>query len=503
MPATELTATMGRRPSARVACFAMGLVLVLYALGGGTTRADEVSGLQVASALEQQVVEAIARCERSVVAIARIRIDDTGTSRTAMLQFGRPTEPQASDPDFIPNEYGTGVVVGARGLILTNYHVLGDFDSSQYYVTTASRQTYRAEIVGADPRSDLAVLQLQGLGSSTELEPIPFGDATKLRKGQFVISLGNPYGIARDGQVSASWGIISNLARKAAPDIHPTDAGERKTALEHFGMLIQTDARLNLGTSGGALLNLNGEMIGLTTSIAAQAAYETAAGFAIPVDDTFRRVVETLKQGKEVEYGFLGVRPENLTLDMRQRGLRGALIAAVVRGTPADAAGLRPDDLVTEINDTPIYDSDGLMLEVGKLPVESDVKLSVRRGTERLDIVARLAKLRVRGKQKVTEPEPDWRGLRVDYITAAHDLTTLVVPALIEGGVAVREVVEGTPAWEAELRETMFVTHVGGRRVSSPREFREAVAQRTGPVDLQLLTESNARLTKTIEPERF
>src|SRR5207342_2000310 len=105
---------------------------------------------------------------------------------------------------------------------------------------------------------------------------------------------GNPYAIARDGQVSASWGIVANLSRKAGPIPDETSpAGVRNTSLHHYGTLIQTDAKLNLGTSGGALLNLKGEMVGLTTSLAAAVGYEQAAGFALPVDDAFRRAVET------------------------------------------------------------------------------------------------------------------------------------------------------------------------------------------------------------------
>ena len=213
--------------------------------------------------------------------------------------------PQPTDPSFIPSEYGSGVVVDRRGLILTAYHVLGE--DSDYYVTTPDRKVYRAWVKGADPRSDLAVLSIDAAG----LVPIALGDATTLRKGQFVITLGNPYAIARDGQASAGWGIVANLARKAPPSPEDSEPSAQRT-LHHFGTLIQTDAKLNIGASGGPLLNLKGEMVGLCVALAALAGYETSAGYAIPVDATFRRVLDTLKQGREVEYGFLGIQPANL-----------------------------------------------------------------------------------------------------------------------------------------------------------------------------------------------
>src|SRR5207253_7102267 len=127
------------------------------------------------------------------------------------------------------------------------------------------RKPYRATVKAADPWFDLALLKVEGAG----LKPISFGDGHSVKKGAFVIALGNPYAIARDGKPSASWGIISNLQRQAPPPRTATRASDGRETLHHYGTLIQTDARLELGTSGGALVNLKGEMIGLTTSLAA------------------------------------------------------------------------------------------------------------------------------------------------------------------------------------------------------------------------------------------
>ncbi|HTU27464.1 MAG TPA: trypsin-like peptidase domain-containing protein, partial [Pirellulales bacterium] len=326
----------------------------------------EPSGMAVAAAMESVLTSAIANAEKSVVAIARVRkVDRDDIVSPLELRadgFGRFQITQdhlPGDPEFIPNEYASGVVIDRRGLILTNFHVLGE--ESNLYVTTVDHRIFPAKIWAADSRSDLAVLAVE----ATDLVPIQFGDASNLKKGQFVVVLGNPYAIARDGQASASWGIIANLERKAPPQTDEPPASGRNT-LHQYGTLIQTDARLNLGTSGGALLNLKGEMIGLTTSQAAIAGYEQAAGYAVPLDDTFRRVVETLKQGREVEYGFLGVAPRNLREADLAAGRHGVLVHSVVEGTPAKRYGLEVGDIITQVDDQPIFDADGLVLQVGK-----------------------------------------------------------------------------------------------------------------------------------------
>ena len=327
--------------------------------------------MAVAVAIEGVLTGAIANAEKSVVAIARVRRNDRDDISPLELRadpFGKfqiPQEHRPGDPEFIPNEYATGVVVDRHGLILTNFHVLGE--DSDLYVTTVDRRVYPAKIWAADARSDLAVLSID----AKDLVPIQFGDADHLKKGQFVVVLGNPYAIARDGQASASWGIIANLERKAPPQVDETS----RSTLHQYGTLIQTDARLNLGTSGGAMLNLKGEMIGLTTALAAISGYEQAAGYAVPIDETFRRVVETLKQGREVEYGFLGVAPKSLRESDLAAGRRGVVVHDVVEGTPAKRFGLEAGDIITQVDERPIFDADGLVLQVGKKAHDAVVRL--------------------------------------------------------------------------------------------------------------------------------
>lgn len=488
----------GAIPSQSGPTGARSLVLAVAVALAGTTHAgplvaqertgpQEPTGLQAAAALESAVVKAIESAERSVVSIARVsqRAAESGRDlRADVFQpFNQPVVQRPlvdpTDPEFVPNEFATGVVVDRSGLILTNYHVI-DRDSA-HYVTTVDRKVFQTKIKAADPRSDLAVLQIVDAAPGSEFVPIKFGDAKRLKKGQIVISLGNPYAIARDGQASASWGIVSNLARKS---VTRSSYIEEDSTLHQYGTLIQTDARLNLGTSGGALLNLKGEMVGLTTALAATSGYEQSAGYAIPVDATFLRIIETLKTGREVQYGFLGVQPANLAASEVLRGKQGMRIARVNDGTPAKRAGLRGEDVITHVNGQPIFDSDGLRLEVGKLPAASTATLTVERGGRTFVEQVTLAKYRVRGKKIATVQEADWRGLRVDFPSAV--LEAPMLDETTESAVAAAEVNDDSPAFKAGLRVGMLIKYVGNTPIDSPADFRREVAGIAGDVRLKV-----------------
>ncbi|MEX2138750.1 MAG: trypsin-like peptidase domain-containing protein [Pirellulales bacterium] len=457
-------------------------IAILGFVGMPPGTAQEPTAATAAAALEQTLVDAIEKAGKSVVAIARV--DPWEAPRHGdRVQLRRSTP---ADADFVPDHFGTGVVIDRGGFILTQYHVVSE--KSEHYVTTSDGKIYSARIHGADPRSDLAILRIIS-DSTPNLTAIRFGDASKLKRGQIVIALGNPYAIARDGQASASWGIVANVSRKVPPGTSE-GAGSAKDKLYHFGTLIQTDAKLNLGTSGGALLNLKGEMIGLTTSLAATAGYEQAAGYAIPVDEVFVRAVETMKRGDEVEYGFLGVVPETLALGDQSKGTVGVRVSTVVPGTPADRSDLQTGDIITHVNERPIPDADSLILQVGRKPVESLVRLTVLRESRPQSIEVKLTKFPVRGTKIVASPPPSWRGLRVDYPTASmeelQNVRNTESELLRRGGVLITEVQRDSPAWEAKLQPGMFIADVSGQKVTSPREFRTAILGKNGSIELKI-----------------
>ena len=484
---------------------AFGLSAVRPALVLG----QEPSGLQALAALEGTLVDAIARGEKSVVAIGRVRkprlsspadVTDLPPLRGA---FETESDSDPTRPGFMPHEFGTGVVIDSAGLILTNYHVLGEIGESDYWVWSADKP-FPATVKAADPWLDLAVLKTDAVG----LQPMPLGNASTLKKGQIVVALGNPHGIARDGSPSASWGIISNLSRQA-PASPATRPAEGRETLHHYGTLIQTDARLENGTSGGALLNLKGEMIGLTTSLAALSSSERPGGFALPVDEDFRRAVETLKAGRMPDYGFLGVAPTHLSAEQRRAGKTGARILDVVPATPAAKAGLQVGDVITHVEGEPIQDEVHLIRRLSGLPADTTVNLTLERGgmasrTGRtMTTKVTLSKKRVEGpRQPYAEvKDPAWRGIHVDYSTASPLFREQSRDLDPEGSVAVLDVERDSAAWKAGFRPGDFVSHVGRSRVATPKQFREAVASQKGAVTMRLTATDPANAVRTVEPD--
>lgn len=467
---------------------------------------DESPAEDAAMALQRAVVNAIAAAERSVVAIARFRTDDP--ARPGLDDWtvqGWPGGAVGPLPDLadrvqVPDEFAAGVVIDRGGYILTNFHVLGDPDKNRYVVMAGRRPLEAVQVLtvnqvqAGDPWTDLAVIKVD----ADDLEPITFGDANRLRKGQFVISLGNPYNIARDGEVSASWGIISNLGRRIPRDDTASGAAPRER-LYHYGGLIQTDAKLNMGTSGGALINLSGEMIGLTTAMASLEGFEKSLGFAIPVDESFRATVETLKSGRKAEFGFLGVEPRDLSAAMRRGGRQGVELARVVPATPAAQAGLRPGDIITRVNDVPLYDSLDMMCQLGKLAAGSTVRLAVQRGADptqrgRLFLTSvNLSKkhLPLADRAYSIVPDPKWRGMSVDYATAVVPATQLQQLLQIDragNALGVSQVEPESVAWQAGMRPGSLLTHVNGQRVTKPDQFFETVEALEGDVSVRLVT---------------
>src|SRR5581483_7311905 len=244
-------------------------------------------------------------------------------------------------------------------------------DAAKVYVRLPGGRGSYADVHAADPRSDLAVLRLLH-PTGLPLKPLRIGDGGAVRKGKLVLSVANPFNAGfRDGSPSASWGIISNVRRRQVPAQITREDQLSKMPLYHFGTLLQTDARLNLGVSGGALIDLKGELIGLTTALAAISGGETAGGFAVPLDADLRRVVETLRDGREVEYGFLGVGP------LSDAPANGAVRVQVTPGSPAAQAGLPQGAVITSVNGRRVRDVDDLFVAVGLGLAGNRVKVEV------------------------------------------------------------------------------------------------------------------------------
>jgi len=477
------------------------------------TRGEEPSGLAAAAAIQDAFVKAIESAEKSVVSISRDR-QPPAPPLDHRLPFGvrnrRDLAP--GDPDWVPNEFGAGIIIDERGLILTNYHLVrgGPIEGKQeikpeqfIYVHLADRRGFEARIYAADPRSDLAVLKIP----PENLKAIKLGSAQPIRKGQFVIALGNPYAIARDGSASASWGIVSNIGRQAMPEPDPSDQERRKGTIHNLGTLLHLDTRLELGTSGGALVNLQGELIGMTTSLAAIVGYEKSAGFAVPFDDSMKRIIESLQQGKEVEYGFLGVQPEDVSAaeftkpDWAPVAGRIRQAAAtrikVVDDLPAKRADLRDGDLVLRVGEKRILSSVDLMREVSLIAPGTKVPITLFRvGPGEMRKEVEIGKWPVVDEEGVVATKPlrePWRGIVYDYSTARWRYFNQM-PSTGFSGVRVLEVQSNSPAYKS-LQPGDLITQVNRVPVRSPRDFAEAVKNATGSVLLMVATPSAASPT--------
>ena len=266
---------------------------------------------------------------------------------------------------------GSGVIITQQGLIVTNGHVVRDLGPIQ--VELANGDTLAAELVGIDEAIDLAVLQVR----ADDLPTIALGDPSKLRSGDVVLTIGNPYGIGQ----TVSLGIVSGTGRSRLG----------LTEVEDF---IQTDAAINPGSSGGALVDIQGRLVGIATAALSQSGHSEGVGFAIPAT-LVMQVVEALADSNGAKRGWLGLGGRSVTSDLEQRfGLRastGVLVSTVVEDGPAAAAGLRAGDVITEFAGTKVDDAFQLRTLISATAPNREVALVLWRGSERFEVMVRTA----------------------------------------------------------------------------------------------------------------
>jgi len=293
--------------------------------------------------------------------------------------------------------------------------------------------------------------------------------------------------------------MISNTSRRPRPAGRKDDSDiqkQKKETIHHYGTLLQVDTRLNLGTSGGALINLKGELIGITTSLAALEGYESSVGYAIPFDAATRRIVESLARGHEVEYGFLGISPEDISSQRLRRlpprfALRSAAMAVTVhRNAPAGRGGMRPGDIILSVNEMPIRNKYELMGRIGRLPPGDLARIRVWRERDRkeLRLKVRLGKWPVVNEDEIiaTKPRfPAWRGLQVDYPTGRNKY--LQEPYQYHAAVLLTGLTKPKLVGNPNFSPGVFISHVNGTPVSTPGDFFAAARNLKGTVTLTLI----------------
>ena len=261
---------------------------------------------------------------------------------------------------------GSGVIVSPAGYILTNHHVVEAADEIE--VALSDGKKLLAKVVGNDPETDLAVLRV----NAGKLPAITFGDSEKLRVGDAVLAIGNPFGFGQ----TVTAGIVSAIGR----------SGLHINTFENF---IQTDAAINPGNSGGALVDVRGNLVGINTAIYSRSGGSMGIGFAIPVS-TARVVMDQIIRSGSVTRGWIGVELQEITPALAESfklaDTRGAIIAGVLRGGPADKAGVKPGDVLIAVNDAPVTDPQGMLNLVAALEPGSSARLKLKRQAQTLEL---------------------------------------------------------------------------------------------------------------------
>lgn len=387
--------------------------------------------------------------ERSMPAVVNI---STSTNIEAMQN------PLMQDPFFrhffeMPNQLpqrqknslGSGVIIDStRGYVLTNNHVIDKAD--KIMVTLADGRQFNAQLIGADPEADVAVIHIQ----ADNLTALPIADSSHLKVGDFVVAIGNPFGL---GQTVTS-GIISALGRSGL-------------GIEGYEDFIQTDASINPGNSGGALVNLNGEFIGMNTAILAPTGGNVGIGFAIPSNMVVTLKDSLIKHG-EVRRGLLGVTTQDLTSDLVKafnlKVNQGAVISRIESNSAADKAGLEPGDVIIGANGRPVKNSHDIRNIVGLMQVGEEVRIEYYHGNERKQTTATIGKAE-RARVAGEKLHPLLRGTELSSTQKDQ----------IEG-VLIEKIATSSYAWRVGLRPGDVIVMANRYRIRDLEELKQVVA---------------------------
>lgn len=420
-----------------------------------------------------QVPTALEDLERGFVDIARMvepSVVNISAEKTEKVSVPSPFEEFQSDPFFrrffrefefpsFPREQvyrrttlGSGFIVDASGDVLTNAHVVEGFD--EVTVITHSGASYKAKVIGRDTRNDLALVRIQN--PKEPLQPAVLGSSSNLKVGQIVAAFGNPFGVGQ----SMTVGVISALNR--------SQVVEEKSYVN----LIQTDAALNPGNSGGPLVNIKGEVIGINVAIASPVPGNVGVGFAIPID-VAKKLLPQLRTGKVVR-GYLGVRIQSVTPDMEEvYGAReGALVVQVEPDTPAAKAGLKEGDIITKVDDKVIHNDGDLVETISLTPPGTRVTLTVIRDKKEIKIPVTLGSFEESSQVAKAQIE---EGIKVQNLTPRLR-EQYRLPADVQG-VVVTQVGVGSAYYNAGIQEGDVIFKVNNTSVRNVEDFNKAIAE--------------------------
>ncbi len=354
---------------------------------------------------------------------------------------------------------GSGVIVTSDGYVLTNNHVVENADEIK--VSLNDGRDFTGKVIGRDPKTDVAVVKIEANG----LPAVTFADSDKIEVGDMVLAIGNPFGIGQ----TVTTGIVS--------------AKGRATMGLDYEDFIQTDAAINPGNSGGALVDIDGRLVGMNTAILSRSGGNQGIGFAVPTN-LARWVMESLVNNGSVERGFLGVNIQDLTPELAKEfkleQSKGALVAEVTPGSPAEKAGVKSGDLITAFNGKEVADSRHLKLQVGSTLPNSSVPVNVLRDGSTTTLTVKVEALPgdklADNANTETNAEDSLHGVAVTDLDS-NTRNQLKVPAKINGAV-VSQVEEDSAAYEAGIREGDVITEINHQSI---KNAEQAVAECAKP----------------------
>ena len=384
--------------------------------------------------------------------------------------FFQPSPGNGEEREYRQPGLGSGVLVRRKGdkvYVLTNNHVVGE--AEEIMVQLYDERQFEAQLVGTDPRRDLAVIVFE---TKEEIPLARLGDSDKLQVGDLVLAVGNPFGF----ESTVTSGIISALGRKA----------DQGSFLATFTDYIQTDAAINPGNSGGALVNLYGEVVGINTWIASRTGSYAGLGFAVPINNAKKDIEDFITKGR-VEYGWLGVQIGDageqlypyLREDMGLPENGGAFVFNIFKGSPAQKAGIQPGDFIFQVNDVTIEDADHLTHVVGNMPPGDPSSFEVIRDSNKLTFTTKIA-IRQEDKEITAQSKNLWPGMYIGNITEEirKALSDRKLPATLKG-VIVRYVLEGTPAAIAGFKPGDIIKKINNKDIPNTRTFYRAITADT------------------------
>ncbi|MCZ8834643.1 serine endoprotease DegQ [Escherichia albertii] len=398
--------------------------------------------------------------EKVLPAVVSVRVEGTASQDQKIPEefkkfFGDDLPEQPAQPF---EGLGSGVIINAnKGYVLTNNHVINQ--AQKISIQLNDGREFDAKLIGGDDQSDIALLQIQNPGKLTQ---IAIADSDKLRVGDFAVAVGNPFGL---GQTATS-GIISALGR----------SGLNLEGLENF---IQTDASINRGNSGGALLNLNGELIGINTAILAPGGGSVGIGFAIP-SNMARTLAQQLIDFGEIKRGLLGIKGTEMSADIAKAFnldvQRGAFVSEVLPGSGSAKAGIKAGDIITSLNGKPLNSFAELRSRIATTEPGTKVKPGLLRNGKPLEV-------------EVTLDTSTSSSASAEMITPALEGATLSDGQLKDGGKGIKidEVVKGSPAAQAGLQKDDMIIGVNRDRVNSIAEMRKVLTAKPAIIALQII----------------